>query len=198
MYNALFCTYHVHPHDSRCAEGELDAGIFDALIVDYSPTFLTVTWLDTFSPLAVRQGGFVDSTLGGRFNRDREYWVKMGERILALVRSIDERRRQDDEEWKLSPEVGRNQLIFLGDSGADDLLRSFLREGLRGTRFDFDTVTIHDSYCPVFAGSISAAVFEKAIMDAPTPRTCKESFSCEDLRESIYEEALQGGSKLEL
>lgn len=199
MYNALFCTYHMHPHNPLCATGKLEGGIFDALVVDYSPSLLTITWLDTFSPLALRQGGFADSELGTHLNRDRGYWVKMNERIKALVRSINEERRSDDREQMLSPEIGPNQLIFLGESGGDGLLRSFLHEAFHGTRFDFNIVTIYDSYDTVFAGSVAAAVIEKAIMDAPTPRNCEESIECEDLREKIFEEALRRGkSKLEL
>ena len=191
MYNALFCTYHVHPHNPLCAKGELEVGFFDALIVDYSPSFLTITWLDTFSPLTLRVGGFADSSFGGRSNRDLEYWVKMKERITILVRSVDEKRKK-------IPAFSLNQLIFLGESGTDELLRSFLREAFRGTRFDFDTVTIPDSYSTVFASSVGAAVMEKAIMDAPTPYNCEEPVECEDMRERIFEEALRGDSRLEL
>lgn len=109
--------------------------------------------------------------------------------IAALVRSIDKERRQDDHKRKSSLEVGPNQLIFLGELGADELLRSFLHDAFAGTRFAFDTVTIRDSYSSVFASALSAAVTAKAIMDAPEPQNCDEPLECEDLGERVYEEA---------
>ena len=189
----------MHPHNPLCAKGELEVGGFDSLIVDYSPSVLTITWLHTFSPVFLRHGGFADSELGARMNRDREYWVKMQEHIITLVRSIDEARRQDEHGHSPLKFSLYNQLIFLGESGADELLRSFLREALRGTRFDLDTVTIHDSYGPVFASSVGGAVIEKAMMDAPMPRQCELPTECEEQRERIFQEALQGDtSTLEL
>ena len=198
MYNALFCSYHMHPHDPLCANGELEHDIFDALVVDYSPSSLTITWLDTYPLMTLRRGGFADNELGGRLIRDREYWAKMAERITALMRFIGEYRREDEEQRNMTPQVGLNQLIFLGEFGADGLLRRFLREALRGTRFDFDIVTIHVQYDPVFASSIGAAVIEKAIMDAAVPCNCQETIECKDMRERIYEEALRTDSGSEL
>ena len=189
MYNALFCTYHIHPHDPLCANGEPEGGVFDALVTDYSSSFLTITWLDTFDPYALRKGGFANGELGGRSVRDSEYWASMRACIAALLRSVDKERCRDDDEMELFPGVGFNQLIFLGELGTDDLLRNFLRDVLAGTLFAFDTVTIHDSHSSVFASAISAAVAEKAVMDAPKPRNCNVLQKCEKLRERVYDEA---------
>ena len=87
--------------------------------------------------------------------------------------------------------MNHNQIIFLGELGADDLLRSFLRNALIGTRFDFDTVTIHDTHSPVFASAIGTAIIQKALVDAPDPKNCIESRECEELRERVYKEALR-------
>lgn len=189
MYNALFCTYHIHPHDPLCSQGGPEGGVFDALVIDYSSSFFTITWLETFDPYSLRRGGFADGGLGGRSVRDSEYWAGMQARVAALVRSIDKERRQDDDERKSSLGVSPNQVIFLGELGADELLRSFLNDAFAGTRFAFDTVTIRDSYGSVFASALSAAVTAKAIMDAPEPQNCDERLECEELRERIYEEA---------
>ena len=189
MYNALFCIYHLHPHDPLCAESGPEGGVFDALVIDYSLSFLTITWLEASDPFTLRRGGFADSELGGRSMRDSEYWASMEAYIAALVRSTDKERRQTDDGRKSSREVSPNQLIFLGELGADDLLRNFLHDAFAGTRFAFDTVRIHDLYSSEFASALSAAVAAKAVMDAPEPPNCNVLLNCEELRERVYEEA---------
>jgi len=190
MYNALFCTYHIHPHNSLCAEGGPEDGVFDTLVLDYSSSFLTVTWLETSDPYTLRRGGFADGELGGRSVRDSKYWARVQASVAALVRSIDKDRRGDDDETKSTLKVYHNQLIFLGELGADELLRTILRDTLAGTRFAFGNVTIHDSYDPVFASALSTAFTAKAIMDAPDPWYCNERLECEELRERVYREAI--------
>ena len=71
------------------------------------------------------------------------------------------------------------------------MLRSFLRDALVGTPFDFDTVTIHDTHCAVFTSAIGTAIIQNALMDAPDPKVCFESRECEELRERVYKEALR-------
>ncbi len=183
MYNILFCTYHMHPHDPLCAEARPEGGVFDTLVVDYSSSILTVTWLETSDPYTLRRGGFADGELGGRSVRDSKYWARMQASVAALVRSI-----KNDK--KSSLKFGPNQLIFLGELGMDELLRAFLRDALAGTRFAFGNVTIHDSYDPVFASALSTAFTAKAVMDAPDPRHCNERLKCEELRERVYHEAV--------
>jgi len=180
MYNAHFCTYHTHPHNPLCSIGRLVNGVFDALVIDYSASFLTVTWLETYSPFSLRKGGFTDGELGGRLLRDRQYWVAMEERIASLVYSVNKERGQEED--KRSPPAGlcHKQLVFLGELGADDLLRRFLHNALVATPFDFDVVTIHDSFSPVIASACGAADTEKAIMDASEPVNCFEDRECKD------------------
>ena len=104
------------------------------------------------------------------------------------MRAVDEKRGS-------SSGIGKNQLTFIGEDGADVMLRSLLRESFRGTRFDLDEVDINEEYCGKFAGSTAAAMTEKALMDMPVPRNCRESTSCKEMRERIYEEARAGGEQ---
>ncbi|KAK3172424.1 hypothetical protein OEA41_005746 [Lepraria neglecta] len=167
--------------------------VFDSLVIDYTSSFLTVTWQDTYGPFSLRKGGFVDANLGARLPRDCQYWVAMEESIASLVHSIN--RARD----KLPPPgLHGNQLIFLGELGADALLRSFLHDAFTGTPFDFDNVVIHDAFDPVFASALSAAGVEKAVMDAPEPYHCLQQGECEELRERVYEEAKRSNIKNEL
>ncbi|KAL9639590.1 MAG: hypothetical protein Q9164_000824 [Protoblastenia rupestris] len=127
----------------------------------------------------------------------------MSERMTALLQFIDrahrDRNDDDDDPPPGSEGVGPNQLIFLGKLGADDLLRRFLRDAFTKTRFDFDAVTRHDSLDPVAESAFSAAAVLKAMIDAPEPRNCYESFECEELRGRVnWEALLESGLKDEL
>ena len=73
MYNAMYCRYHQHPHNPLCSTGELLHGGFESLIIDYTSSFLTVTWKDTYGTISARRTGFVDASLGARSPRDRQY-----------------------------------------------------------------------------------------------------------------------------
>jgi len=168
MYNAMYCLYHEHPHNSLCHTSELENSVFDSLVIDYTSSFLTVTWQDTYSPFSLRKGGFVDANLGARLSRDRQYWVAMEERVVSLMHSVN---RERDKLPR--PSLYGNQLIFLGELGADALLRNFLHDAFAGTLFDFNNVVIHDTFDPVFASTLSAAGVEKAVIDAPEPYNCE-------------------------
>ena len=80
----------------------------------------------------------------------------------------------------------------------DNLLRSFLCDAFIGTRFDCGIVAIHDSLSLGFAGALSTAVAEKAVMDAPEPENCFEPQRCKDLRERVYKDAVRSARKDEL
>ena len=198
-YNALYCLYHSHPHSGLCASGSLSRGVFDALVIDYGASLLTITWLETVSPLVFRRSGFTDNGLGGKEVRERNYWVTMGDRIAKILHAIDDERGRHDLNPPPPDEVGRNQLIFVGPLGQDELLRAFLRDALAGTRFDFDKSVVQDSLDPAFAGALSTAAIQKAVIDAPQPRNCDEPVKCQDLRERVYREAGEEAAlKLEL
>ena len=142
---------------------ELENGVFDFRVIDYNSSFLTVTWQDTYGPFSLRKGGFVDANLGARLPRNRQYWVAMEERIASLVHSIN---RERDKLPR--PGLHGNQLIFLGELGADDLLRKFLHDAFAGTPFDFDNVVIYDALDPVFTSALSAAAVERRSWTLPS------------------------------
>ena len=187
-YNSLYCLYHSHPYSQLCASGELERGIFDALVFDYSEDLMTITWLETVSPLVFRRKGMVDRELGGERLRDRGYWLRLEGYVVKFLREIDEEHKRRG----LRPpadEVGRNQIILLGSMGDDWLLRAFLRDAFAGTGFDIDDSLVLDGVDPAVVDAHSAASAVKAVFDAPEPEACYEPAECVELSERIYEDA---------
>ena len=190
LYNAQLCIHHIHPHAPLCSSGGFERGIFDTLVFEYSASILSITWIETLSPMTYTFGGFADTSLGKESQKnERNYWNAMSERLLPLVQSIDKERSREDPRPPTS-ELGKNQIIFLGSLGEDKPLRYFLRDVLSKTRFDFDQTIVHDSIEPQHTGACAIAALLKAIIDDPEPPHCSESVECEELREKIYHQAL--------
>ena len=134
--------------------------------------------------------------LGARLHRDRRYWKRMRDTLQPVLHADEEACSR--RECLPFLEMDRNHVLFIGQLGGDHLMRVFFRSLLEGTCFDLDESALYDAGNPAFASALSAAEIRKADLDAPEPPRCDESWECEQLRERVYEEALDQDCKLDL